>query len=115
MRARLLGHHIHRPRSRLSAVTRTDRTTIVSSRMPNATAKPISVRNVDGIVARTATVPASTKSAEVITPAGGGKPGQRAALGVAAGVITARRVGHQRLGRYGKTGKGVVTVTMVGR
>jgi len=40
---------------------------------------------------------------------------QRAAPGVAAGVITARRVGHQRLGRYGKTGNGVVTVTMVGR
>src|SRR5262249_48154596 len=40
---------------------------------------------------------------------------QRAAPGVAAGVITARRTGHQRLGRYGKTGNGVVTVTMVGR
>lgn len=62
------GHHIHRPRSRLSAVTSTDRTTIVSSRMPKATAKPSSVRNVDGIVARTANVPASTKPAEVITP-----------------------------------------------
>jgi hypothetical protein len=30
-------------------------------------------------------------------------------------VITARRVGHQRLGRYGKTGNGVVTITMMGR
>src|SRR5262245_2054727 len=66
--ANLLGHHIHRPRSRLSAVTRTDRTMIVSSRMPNATANPSSVRNVEGIVAKTAKVPASTKPAEVITP-----------------------------------------------
>ncbi len=66
--ASALGHHIHRPRSRFSAVTSTDRTMIVSSRMPNATAKPSSVRNVAGIVARAANVPASTKPAEVITP-----------------------------------------------
>lgn len=66
--ASLAGHHIQWPRSRLSAVTSTDRTTIVSSRMPNATVKPISVRVVEGIVARTAKVAASTQPAEVITP-----------------------------------------------
>src|SRR5215469_9268326 len=68
VRARALGHHIHRPTSRFSAVTSSSRTTMVSSRMPTATAKPSSVENVDGMVARTAKVPASTKPAEVITP-----------------------------------------------
>jgi hypothetical protein len=66
--ASLLGHHIHRPRSRFSAVTSTERTTIVSSSMPKATAKPSSVRNVAGMVASTANVPARTNPAEVITP-----------------------------------------------
>ena len=83
LRASLLGHHIHRPRSRLSAVTSTDRTMIVSSRMPNATAKPSSVKNVAGMVARTANVPASTKPAEVDHPAGRGQPGERAPPGIA--------------------------------
>ena len=36
--------------------------------MPNATAKPSSVKNVAGMVASTANVPASTQPAEVITP-----------------------------------------------
>lgn len=49
-------------------MTSTDLTTMVSRRIPTATAKPISVRKVAGIVASTANVPASTKPAEVITP-----------------------------------------------
>lgn len=68
VRASALGHHMCRPTSRFSAVTSSNRTTMVSSRMPTATAKPSSVENVDGMVARTAKVPASTKPAEVITP-----------------------------------------------
>lgn len=36
----LARHHIRRPTSRFSAVTSNDRTAIVSSRMPDATAKP---------------------------------------------------------------------------
>jgi hypothetical protein len=40
---------------------------MVSSRMPNATAKPISVSVVDGIVARTANVPASTTTQKPTT------------------------------------------------
>jgi len=67
-RASLLGHHTHRPRSRFSAVTSTERTTMVSSSTPNATAKPSSVRNVTGRVPSTAKVPASTAPAAVITP-----------------------------------------------
>ena len=43
---------------------------------------PISVNFVDGIVARTANVPASTNPAEVITPPGGGQPDDRAVPGV---------------------------------
>jgi hypothetical protein len=66
--AKRLGHHIHRPTSRLRAVTSTERTIMVSSKMPKATAKPSSVRKVAGIVARAAKVPARTKPAEVITP-----------------------------------------------
>jgi hypothetical protein len=64
----LLGHHTQRPRSRFSAVTSTDRTTIVSSSTPNATAKPSSARNVIGSVLSAAKVPASTQPAEVMTP-----------------------------------------------
>ena len=64
----LLGHHIHRPTSRLSAVTSTDRTTRVSSRTPKATAKPISANATSGRLASAANVPASTMPAEVITP-----------------------------------------------
>jgi len=58
----------------LSAVTSTERTTIVSSSTPNATAKPSSVRNVTGRVPSTANVPASTKPAEVITPPVAARP-----------------------------------------
>jgi len=54
--------------SRFSAVTSTERTTMVSSRTPNATAKPSSVRNVTGRVPSTANVPASTAPADVMTP-----------------------------------------------
>jgi hypothetical protein len=66
LRDSVLGHPIRCPRSRFSAVTSTDRTTIVSSRMPNVTVKPTSVSVVSGIVASTANVAASTESAEVI-------------------------------------------------
>ena len=47
---RRLGHHIHRPTSRVSAVTSTDLTMMVSSRTPSATVKPISVRITSGRV-----------------------------------------------------------------
>jgi hypothetical protein len=73
-RASLLGHHTHRPRSRFSAVTSTERTTSVSSSTPNATAKPSSVRNVTGRVPSTANVPASTAPAAVITPPVAARP-----------------------------------------
>ena len=47
-RARWLGHHIHRPTSRFSAVTSTERTMMVSSSTPKATAKPSSATNTSG-------------------------------------------------------------------
>ena len=56
---------------------------MVSSRMPKATARPSSVRNVAGIVARTANVPASTNPAEVITPPVAASPDDGAVAGVA--------------------------------
>ena len=49
-------------------MTSTDRTTIVSSRTPRATAMPSSARNTNGIEASTMKVAASTIPAEVITP-----------------------------------------------
>ena len=55
--ASVLGHHIHRPTSRFSAVTSTERTMIVSSSTPSATAMPSWVKNVSGRVASTANVP----------------------------------------------------------
>ena len=67
-RDRRLGHQIRSPRSRLSAVTSTDRTMIVSISTPIATQKPISVKITRGRVASVANVPASTRPAEVITP-----------------------------------------------
>ena len=54
--------------SRFSAVTSTDRTTIVSSRTPTATANPSSTTNTIGKEASAAKVPASTKPADVMTP-----------------------------------------------
>ena len=68
VRSSLLGHQILPPRSRLSAVTSTDRTISVSSRTPSATATPISARNTSGSVPSTRNVAASTRPAEVITP-----------------------------------------------
>jgi hypothetical protein len=41
--ASALGHHMCRPMSKVSEVTSTDLTMIVSSSTPNATANPISV------------------------------------------------------------------------
>ena len=49
-------------------MTSTDRTMIVSSSTPTATAKPSSTTNTIGKVASAANVPASTKPAEVMTP-----------------------------------------------
>ena len=66
--ARALGHHIHRPTSRVSAVTSTERTMIVSRSTPSATAMPSWVTNVKGSVPSTANVAASTSPADVITP-----------------------------------------------
>lgn len=60
--------------SRVSAVTSTDRTMMVSSRTPSATAKPISVKVTSGRVASIAKVPASTSPAEVITPPVAARP-----------------------------------------
>ena len=56
----LLGHQILPPRSRLSAVTRTDRTMSVSSMTPSATATPSSARNTSGSEPSTRNVAAST-------------------------------------------------------
>ena len=49
-------------------MTSTERTTIVSSNMPKATAKPNSARKTTGSVPSTANVPARTTPAEAITP-----------------------------------------------
>ena len=49
-------------------MTSTDRTMMVSSSTPSATAKPSSARNTSGSVPSTAKVPASTTPAEVMTP-----------------------------------------------
>ena len=62
------GHQIRGPMSKTSAGTRIERTIRVSSRTPNATTNPSSVRNVSGSTASTRNVPASTTPAEVITP-----------------------------------------------
>src|SRR5215470_14277043 len=67
-RARRLGHHIHRPMSRVSAVTSTDLTMTVSMSTPIATVTPISVRITSGRVLSVANVPASMRPAEVMTP-----------------------------------------------
>ena len=67
-RSSVLGHQILPPMSRLIAVTRTDRTIIVSSMTPSATATPSSARNTSGMVPSTRNVAASTMPAEVITP-----------------------------------------------
>ena len=55
-------------------MTSTDRTMIVSSSTPNATAKPSSARNTIGSVASAANVPASTNPAEVMTPPVAARP-----------------------------------------
>ncbi len=51
----------------VSAGTRIDRTTNVSSSTPKATMKPISVRKMSGSTASALNVPASTMPADVIT------------------------------------------------
>jgi len=61
------GHHIQRPMSRLSARTRMERTTSVSSRIPSATLIPTSIMITIGSSARTPKVAASTTPAEVMT------------------------------------------------
>src|SRR5262249_7902732 len=63
--AKRLGHHVRSPMSRLSAVTSTDLTMMVSSSTPMATANPISVKITRGRVPSVANVPASTRPAEV--------------------------------------------------
>src|SRR6185503_15904435 len=57
-RARLEGHQIFGPISSTSDGTSTLRTRKVSSRTPNATTNPISVRNTSGSTASTEKVPA---------------------------------------------------------
>ena len=52
----------------LSAGTRIERTTIVSSSTPKATVKPSSARNTIGSTPSTTNVAASTTPAEVMTP-----------------------------------------------
>ncbi len=51
-RARALGHRFQRPASRVSAVTRTGRTMIVSSSTLTASVTPVSVRSATGRVAK---------------------------------------------------------------
>ena len=80
-RASLLGHHIHRPMSRFSAVTSTERTTMVSSSTPNATAKPISARTPPAGCRARRTSPASTRPGRGDHAAGGGQADQRARAG----------------------------------
>ena len=62
-------------------MTSTDRTTMVSSSTPNATAKPISANATSGRVPSTANVPARTRPAEVITPPVAARPDQRTRAG----------------------------------
>src|SRR3954451_24788864 len=73
-RDRALGHHMRSPRSRLSAVTRIDRTMNASSSTPKATANPISANPMSGSVASTANVPARTRPADVMTPPVAARP-----------------------------------------
>ena len=72
--ASALGHQMRRPMSKVSAVTSTDLTTIVSSSTPSATATPISVNSTSGNVPSMANVPASTRPAEVMTPPVAARP-----------------------------------------
>lgn len=65
----------------MSAVTRTPRTTMVSSSTPSATVKPISVKVTSGSVLSVAKVAASTRPAEVITPPVAASPRMAPLLG----------------------------------
>ena len=93
-RASRPGHHIHRPRSRFSAVTRTERTTMVSSSTPNATAKPSSASNDQRQRAEHGEGAGQHQAGRGDHAAGGGQPDQRAAPGaVPLGLLA--HPGHQ--------------------
>ena len=77
----LLGHQIQRPMSRVSAVTRTERTTRVSSRTPNATAKPISANADQRQAAERRERAGQHDAGRGDHAAGRGQAGQRAAAG----------------------------------